>query len=79
VASKNYASHVESGTKPHVIHGNPVLRFQVGGQTVVTRKVDHPGTPSLPFMGPAYLKAERALLREVEIAAEKAAKRFEDT
>ena len=37
------------------------------------RKVNHPGTPSLPFIGPAVLKAERVIVRDVEVAIAKVA------
>lgn len=69
-AKASYASYVEGGTAAHAIRGNPFLRFQVNGQWVTTTKeVQHPGTKPYPFMGPAYTKAERVLVREVEIAA----------
>lgn len=71
VAAASYSSFVEEGTAPHEIRGNP-LAFEVGGETVFARRVQHPGTRSQPFMGPALQKAERVLVREAEIALEKA-------
>ena len=44
------------------------LRWVDGGTTHFAKVVHHPGTPSLPFIGPAVLKAERVIVREVEIA-----------
>ncbi len=53
------------------------LRFQMGGRTVFASVVHHPGTQPSPFMGPAALKAERVIVREVEIAEVDAAKIME--
>lgn len=49
-----YAWDVEYGTKPHVIEAKPgkVLRFQAGGRTVYTRRVNHPGTRAQPYYNP---------------------------
>jgi hypothetical protein len=33
-----------------VIEGNPLLVFQIGGATVFTRRVNHPGTKGNPFL-----------------------------
>lgn len=68
-AFTDYASFVESGTKPHDIRGNPYLTFKTkDGQWVTTEVVHHPGTKPYAYMGDAYLKCERVLLREVESA-----------
>jgi hypothetical protein len=50
-----YAGFVEFGTKPHEIRPKSakVLRFSVGGKTVYTKRVRHPGTKAQPFMKPA--------------------------
>lgn len=49
-----YAWDVEYGTKPHVIEAKPgkVLKFQAGGKTVYTRRVNHPGTRAQPYVRP---------------------------
>lgn len=39
-----YAAIVEHGSRPHEIHGRPLLRFVVNGRVVYARKVNHPGT-----------------------------------
>lgn len=49
-ANAKYAAFVHEGTRPHVIVGNPLLVFQVGGATVFARRVNHPGTKANPFL-----------------------------
>jgi hypothetical protein len=49
-ADAPYARYVHDGTRPHVIEGNPLLVFQIGGATVFTRRVNHPGTKGNPFL-----------------------------
>lgn len=67
VARQPYASFVDAGTRPHVIRGNPTLTFKSrSGEWVTTTMVNHPGTKPDGFMGRAFHKAERVLLREVE-------------
>jgi hypothetical protein len=41
-----YAGIIEKGSRPHIIlpRRGRVLRFDAGGTTVFTRRVDHPGT-----------------------------------
>lgn len=39
-----HASYTDEGTDPHRIHGNPLLAFDIGGETVIVHYVDHPGT-----------------------------------
>jgi hypothetical protein len=39
----DYASHVEYGTRKHVIKGRPYLAFWDNGRLVVTKRVMHPG------------------------------------
>lgn len=64
-----YAGYVNDGTPRHWIYPKarrtrtgrpPMLRFQVGGETVFARAVNHPGTKPNPFL-------DRAL-REVAAA-----------
>ena len=52
---------LESGTRPHLIVGRPILRFVVGGQTIFRRFVHHPGTAERPFMSEARRAGEQAL------------------
>lgn len=75
-ATKPYASFVEEGTRPHEIRARraPLLRWvDADGGHHAAKKVNHPGTPSLPFIGPAVLKAERVMVRDIEVAADKVA------
>lgn len=50
-----YSLFVEKGTRPHVILPvrASVLAFEVGGQMVFAKKVNHPGTKAQPFLMPA--------------------------
>jgi hypothetical protein len=67
-AFTKYASFVEGGTRPHEIRGNPLLTFKASnGQWVTTHLVHHPGTRPDGFVGRGFLKAERVILREVEL------------
>lgn len=55
---------LEEGTVPHTIRGNPLLVFQVGGKTIFTHTVSHPGTRPLRL----FAIAEKTLLaRMVEL------------
>lgn len=68
-ATAKYASYVEEGTKAHEIRPRKarMLRFESGGAAVFARLVRHPGTSSSPFMGLAYLRCERVMIREIEV------------
>lgn len=37
------ANWTDEGTRPHTIHGQPILRFVKGGKVIYARKVNHPG------------------------------------
>jgi len=60
VAYARHAAMVEYGTKPHVIAARrkKFLRFEVGGNVLFRRAVNHPGTFPRPFMRAAQLKAQ---------------------
>lgn len=75
-AHAKYASFVDGGTRPHEIHGRGggMLAWEhPQGDWHRARVVHHPGTRPYGFMGLAYLKAQRVIEREVEIACEKVA------
>lgn len=70
-----HSSFLEDGTKPHRIEAKnaKALRWEgEGGVVHFARAVNHPGTKPMPFMGPAYLKAERVLERDITVAVAKA-------
>ena len=77
-ADAKYASFLENGTRAHEIHARPggVLRFQVNGQWVSARAVQHPGTKPRPFMALAALKGAEILTRELEKNIAKATEGF---
>lgn len=54
-----YAGMVTKGTAPHVIQGNPDLRFKwiSRGVFVITPQVQHPGTSPNPFIVDALKNA----------------------
>ena len=53
------------------------LRFTIGGRIVFARMVKHPGSKSYPFMGIAFIKAERIMYREIEVSIANAARILE--
>jgi hypothetical protein len=59
VASAKYARPVEFGSRAHLIRprNRKALRFKVGGKTVFTRLVHHPGNKAHPFLIPGVRKA----------------------
>jgi len=80
IADTKYALFVSDGTKPHEIAARRAVMLawqQPQGDWHFAKKVQHPGTKADPFMGNAYLKAERVLLREIEVGIDKAARTFE--
>lgn len=72
-----YARFVEAGTRGHPItpkktNKSGLLRFQVAGQWVSARSVDHPGTLPAYFMRDAARTANVALLDMLHRAADRA-------
>jgi hypothetical protein len=59
VATAPHAASLEMGARPHVITGNPLLRFEKGGQILFRRYVEHPGIKGVHFMEQAKEKADR--------------------
>lgn len=54
-----HAAMIEFGTRAHRIKGNPFLKFNVGGTTIYTREVSHPGTKPYNILRDATEKAIR--------------------
>jgi HK97 gp10 family phage protein len=60
-----YDAYVEFGTAPHEIRpkNKKALAFKSGGNTIIVKKVNHPGTKAQPYVRPAF-EAWRARLGE---------------
>lgn len=75
-AWRNYASFVDEGTKAHEIRpkkpGGWLHWEEPQGDHHFAKRVMHPGTTALPFMHLAYFKAERVIIREIEIGISQA-------
>ena len=83
IATANYATAVERGTRPHSIVPKraKALRFapggsgtlsgrpRSGGAVVFARKVRHPGSKAQPFMLPGALTAVRKIGADVFVKA----------
>lgn len=65
-ATAPHAVFVEYETRPHEIRPvrASVLRFEVGGRVIYTKRVMHPGTRAQPFVRPAA-KLIRSLIPEL--------------
>lgn len=57
-----YAAWLELGTNPHIINGNPTLRFVVGGRVVFAKTVRHPGTRPYRILTDALEQVVRGVL-----------------
>lgn len=55
------------GPHEHIVGRGIALRWVDGEGTHFARMVHHPGSPPMPFMGRAYLKAQAVLEREFEL------------
>lgn len=86
-ATAPYASFVENGTRAHIIEPkrrkmlawfndarDEAGRFAAGRGVIFAHRVQHPGTRPMPFMGPAYLKAQAVLEAQILVAIEHAQK-----
>lgn len=63
------AARLSGGTEPHEIraHGR-ALRFEMNGETMFRKRVQHPGTKPDPYLDKAADKTEETLDREVDAA-----------
>lgn len=67
-----YAPFVVYGTRPHPIYPRKpggVLVFQSHGETVFTKKVNHPGTKANPFMHDATEEVLNEMAKNLGVAA----------
>lgn len=65
-----YASYVEYPTRPHKIRirvANWLHWEAPPGDRHFAKETRHPGTAGQPFIGIAYAKCERVMIREIEI------------
>lgn len=62
-----YAVIINDGSKAHKIYGEPTLRFEVAGEVIYAKSVNHPGTRPYGFMSQCYDKAAR--LADVKLRA----------
>lgn len=53
--------YLEHGTAPHIIMGNPLLVFEINGQTIFTTIVHHPGTKPYQFVSQTRANLERKI------------------
>jgi hypothetical protein len=67
VTAGRAARYLELGTGPRVIHGRPILRFEIGGVVFYRRSVRHPGTKPRPFMAEAAAIGEMAMRFAAEV------------
>ena len=59
-----YAEIIESGSRPHIINGNPYLYWE--GAEHPVKQVNHPGTKAYPYMEPAAIKNEKKFNKDLE-------------
>ena len=59
-----YAEIIESGSRPHIINGNPYLYWE--GAEHPVKQVNHPGTKAYPYMEPAAIKNEKKFNQDLE-------------
>ncbi len=79
VVGEDYASHVKHGTPAHRIEPKTkkALRFQVGGKTVFSRGVNHPGTKPNDFVTPGVTEGQQVIDYDAEQAVKKLKARIE--
>lgn len=69
-----YGKFVEFGTPPHVIipTEKKALKFKAGGEEIIVKKVQHPGTRPNPFVRTALFTKLGKIIEEEIIRAKKA-------
>lgn len=68
-----YGKFVEFGTPPHVIipTEKKALKFKAGGEEIIVKKVQHPGTRPNPFVRTALFTKLGKIIEEEIIRAKK--------
>jgi len=56
--SSGYGKFVDEGYGPHIIRGNPYLRFEIDGQEFFRRQIFHPGYAGAHFREAALISSE---------------------
>lgn len=71
-AKAPYSAYVEFGTRPHLILPKraKALRFEVDGEVVFARRVQHPGTQPQPYLFPAVYEAIPELIEGLKSLVE---------
>lgn len=73
-ATYNLGYLLENGTSPHLIEpvNANVLHFQIGGEDIFTKRVNHPGTTARPHFKPALEKNINTYLQNIDKAVKEA-------
>jgi len=69
-AGAEHAPHVEFGTRAHVIRPKPgrkALRFFIGGNAVIRKSVQHPGTDPQPFFFADQSRRKQSMLEKARL------------
>jgi HK97 gp10 family phage protein len=70
-ATADYAADVELGTAPHIITPDEAdaLAFEgQDGELIFRQRVEHPGTPAQPYLGPARREHQDDLTSDIAAA-----------
>lgn len=63
--SSGYGLFVDQGTRPHIIEGNPWLRFVINDRVVFARRVRHPGFKGRHFSTKAIRMAAGYIRQDI--------------
>lgn len=71
-----YWRFIEFGTRPHTIEAKkmPALVFNVGGRTISTKQVNHPGTAAHPHIFNTYREMRKRIRSRISRAVNAALK-----
>lgn len=73
-----HAGFINDGTRPHPIVARRAkfLRFQMNGQTMFRRSVNHPGTRARPFVALAQAAGQMAMRASAQTNLDRIAREF---